>query len=130
MRYRVAHRRSAARSALTQVLGLMSKTLRHYPLLLSAAFTFGTPAICVGLTLAFGDLCWPQRVGAVYVGLAVLLQGLISADPDRFARKFTNGTTLRQHINQQSYFAAVFGTLFAAFGDLLPIYYGLPLCSG
>lgn len=106
----------------------MSRLIRHYPLLLAVLFTFGTPALCVGLTLAFGDLCWPQRVGAVYVGLAVFLQGFINADPDRFARELSDGTTLRQHINQQSFFSAVFGTLFAAFGDLLPLYYGVLIC--
>lgn len=109
-------------------LGVMSKIVRHYPALLAVAFTFGTPAICVGLTIAFGDLCWPQRVGAVYVGLAVFLQGFVSADADRFCRELSDGTTLRHHFYQQSFFAAVFGTLFAAFGDLLPLYYGVPVC--
>ena len=102
--------------------------IRQYPALLAAVFTFGTPAICVALTIVFGDLCWPQRLGAVYVGLAVLLQGFISADTDRFSRELSDGTTLRGHLYQQSFFAAVFGTLFAAFGDILPLYYGVPVC--
>lgn len=111
------------------MLGLISIITRHYSLFLSAAFTFGTPALCVGLTLAFGDICWPQRVGAIYVGVAVFLQGFLNAGPDRFAKELSDGTNLRQHINQQSFFAAVFGTLFAAFGDILPIYYGVPVCQ-
>jgi hypothetical protein len=69
-------------------------------------FLFGTPAICVGLTLAFGDLCWPQRVGAIYIGVSVFMQGFIAADPSWFSKSFSDGTTLQQHINQPCYVAA------------------------
>ena len=101
-----------------------------YYIRIATVFTFGTPAICAWLTLTFGDLCWPQRIGSVYIGTAVFLQGFIAADPGRFVRKFSDGTTLQKHINQQSFFAAVFGTFFAAFGDLMPIniYYGVSVC--
>ena len=54
--------------------------------------------------------------------------GLHSSDTDRFSRELSDGTTLRGHLYQQSFFAAVFGTLFAAFGDILPLYYGVPVC--
>jgi hypothetical protein len=57
------------------------------------------------------------------------MQGFIAADPSRFSKCFRDGTTLQQHINQQCYFAAFFGTLFAAFGDLPSIYYGLSVCQ-
>lgn len=109
----------------------MSKFLRHYPLLSGIFYAFGTPAICVGLTLLFGDVCWPQRLGAVYVGVAVLAQGLMAADQNRFSRDLSNGTNLRDHVNGLCFFAAVFGTLFAAFGDLIPesFFYNTPMCS-
>jgi hypothetical protein len=109
----------------------MSKILRHYPLISGAFYGFGTPAICVGLTYLFGNICWPQRLGAIYVGLAVLIQGLMAADEDRFSRTLADGTNLRGHINGLCFFAAVFGTIFAAFGDLLPagFFYGVPMCG-
>ena len=59
----------------------MNKWIRIYPMLLAIALTFGTPIFCVLMTLLFGELCWPQRVGAIYVGAAVFMQGFISADP-------------------------------------------------
>lgn len=107
------------------------KLLRHYPLIGGVLYAFGTPAICVALIYLFGDLCWPQRLGAVYVGAAVLVQGLMAADEERFSRELSDGTNLRGHINAQCFLAAVFGTLFAAFGDLMPpsFYYGVPVCT-
>lgn len=109
----------------------MSKVLRAYPLLIAAVFAFGTPAVCALLATICGDFCWPQRIGALLVGLAVFFQGYIAADPERFTRVLSDGNTLRTYVNQGSYFAAVFGTLFAAFGDLLPagIYYGIEMCG-
>ena len=108
----------------------MIKMMRFYPGLLAVALAFGTPVLCVLVTLLFGELCWPQRIGAVYVGAAVFMQGFLGADPDRFNRPLSDGNTLRTHINQASYTVAIFGTLFAAFGDLLPasFYYGVPMC--
>ena len=78
----------------------------------------------------FGELCWPQRVGAVYVGAAVFMQGFLGANPDRFSRKLSDGNTLATHLNQSSFTVAVFGTLFAAFGDFVPagFYYGVAMC--
>jgi hypothetical protein len=109
----------------------MSKILRHYTLISSAFYAFGTPAICVGLTHLFGSICWPQRLGAIYVGLAVLIQGIMAADEDRFWRNLSDGTNLRGHINGLCFAAAVFGTIFAAFGDLLPAsyYFGVSMCG-
>ena len=109
----------------------MPRLLRHYHLITGLFYAFGTPAICVGLTFLFGDICWPQRLGAVYVGVAVLVQGLMAADEDRFSRRLADGTNLRGHINGLCFFAAVFGTVFAAFGDLIPssFFYGAQMCS-
>jgi hypothetical protein len=109
----------------------MRKLLRHYPLLSGLFYGFGTPAICAGLAYLFGDICWPQRLGAVYVGAAVLMQGLMAADEDRFSKKLADGTNLRDHVNGVCYLAAVFGTIFAAFGDLIPAgyFYGVQMCS-
>ena len=103
-------------------------SIRHNLPGIAAAFV--TPAICVGLTNLFGDLCWPQRVGAVYVGLAVFLQGYMAADEARFSRAFPDGTKLRDHVNSYCFVAAILGTFFAAFGDMLPpsFYYGSHLC--
>lgn len=109
----------------------MNKRLHAYSFLLAAAFTFGTPAVCALLASTCGDICWPQRIGALLVGIAVFLQGYIAADADRFNRVMSDGNSLRTYVNQGSYFAAVFGTLFAAFGDLLPVsvYYGVQMCG-
>jgi hypothetical protein len=105
--------------------------LRLYPTLIGAVLAFGTPMLCVLATVAFGELCWPQRIGAVYVGASVFLQGFLAADPDRLNRTLTDGVPLRGHINQVNFVLAIFGTLFAAFGDLLPsiFYYGIPMCT-
>ena len=104
--------------------------MRHYPLLLAVVLAFGTPALCVLTTSIFGELCWPQRIGALYVGATVFMQGFIAANPDRFTRVLRDGNTLQAHLNQGSFTVAIFGTLFAAFGDLLPtgFYYGLSMC--
>ncbi len=104
--------------------------MRFYPALVAFVLAFGTPVFCVLVTLWFGELCWPQRIGAVYVGAAVFMQGFLSADPDRFSRPLSDGNTLGMHLNQSSYTVAIFGTLFAAFGDLLParFYYGVAMC--
>lgn len=104
--------------------------MRFYRALLALVLAFGTPVFCVLVTLFFGELCWPQRIGAVYVGAAVFMQGFLSSDPDRFSRPLSDGNTLRDHLNQSSYTVAIFGTLFAAFGDFLPasFYYGVAMC--
>ena len=109
----------------------MNRMTRFHPALLAAFLAFGTPALCALFTRLFGELCWPQRIGAVYVGVAVFMQGLLGADPDRFGHLLTDGNTLGNHLNQSSYTVAVFGTLFAAFGDLLPasFYYGVAMCT-
>jgi hypothetical protein len=108
----------------------MNKMIRFYPALLAIALAFGTPILCVLVTLLFGELCWPQRIGAVYVGAAVFMQGYIAADSDRFSRKLSDGSTLRNHLNQASFTVAIFGTLFSAFGDLpsASFYYGVQMC--
>lgn len=105
--------------------------MRFYPALLAVVLAFGTPVLCVLITLLFGELCWPQRVGAVYVGAAVFMQGFLGADQDRFSRKLSDGNTLAKHVNQSSFTVAVFGTLFAAFGDIFPagLYYGVAMCQ-
>ena len=108
----------------------MNKQLRFYPIVLAFLLTFGTPALCVLFTKFTGEICWPQRLGAVYVGFAVFLQGYISADADRFKRVLSDGNELRMHLNQIGFTIAIFGTLFAAFGDILPasVFYGLRMC--
>jgi len=108
----------------------MSKMMRFYPILIAIVLAFGTPILCVLVTLLFGELCWPQRIGAVYVGAAVFMQGFLAADPDRFSRTLSDGNTLSMHLNQASFTVAIFGTLFAAFGDLFPakFYYGVAMC--
>jgi hypothetical protein len=109
----------------------MNKIIRLYPALLAVALTFATPALCVLATFAFGQHCWPQRIGAVYVGIAVFTQGFLGTDPDRFSRTLGDGNTLSKHLNQSSYTVAIFGTLFAALGDLLSsdFYYGVAMCQ-
>ncbi len=108
----------------------MNKMMRFYPALLAISLAFGTPVLCVLVTLRFGELCWPQRIGAVYVGASVFMQGFLGADPDRFARKLSDGNTVARHLNQSSFTVAVFGTLFSVFGDLFPtgFYYGIAMC--
>ena len=108
----------------------MNKMMRFYPALLAVALSFGTPVLCVLLTQLLGELCWPQRIGAVYVGAAVFMQGFLGADQGRFRHKLSDGNTLGKHVNQSSVTVAVFGTLFAAFGDLFPagFYYGVAMC--
>ena len=122
--------RSAFWRRLRVSLDLMNNMMRFYPALLALVLALGTPVLCVLFTLMFGELCWPQRVGAVYVGAAVFMQGFLGADPDRFSRKLSDGNTLAAHFNQSSFSVAVFGTLFAAFGDLFPagFYYGVAMC--
>lgn len=105
--------------------------VRTYIFGVAALLAFGTPKICALATNLLGDLCWPQRVGALYVGLSVFVQGYVAANQTKFCRELSDGTTLREHINQTGYTVALFGTLFAAFGDLLPLsYYGLAICRG
>ncbi len=106
------------------------KPIRKYIIPLAVLLAFGTPLACVLATVLFGDLCWPQRIGALYVGLSVFVQGYITADQSKFCRELSDGTTLRQHINQTGFTVAVFGTLFAAFGDLPGSYYGVSMCRG
>ncbi|WP_146095669.1 hypothetical protein [Xanthomonas arboricola] len=108
----------------------MTKLLRFYPLCIGILLAFGTPAACVLATHAFGELCWPQRIGALYVGACVFLQGFLAADPDRFKVALSDGNSLSRHLNQASFTVAVFGTIFAAFGDILPnnFYYGIAMC--
>ncbi|MGE8218472.1 MAG: hypothetical protein ACN6OU_01805 [Stenotrophomonas acidaminiphila] len=109
----------------------MNKMMRFCPAALAVVLAFGTPLLCALATLLFGELCWPQRIGAVYVGAAVFMQGFLSADPDRFGRVLSDGNTLNKHLNQSGFTVAVFGTLFAAFGDLFPagVYYGIAMCK-
>ncbi len=59
------------------------------------------------------------------------MQGFLGTDPDRFGRILSDGNTLNKHLNQSSFTVAIFGTLFAAFGDLLPagVYYGVAMCT-
>ncbi|MBA0369841.1 hypothetical protein D7Y42_03820 [Stenotrophomonas maltophilia] len=106
------------------------KLIHAYPTAMAVLLTFGTPVLCILATWAFGELCWPQRVGAIYVGLSVLAQGYLSSGSGRFQGRLSDGHSLATHINQSSYTLAVFGTLFAAFGDLLPpgFYYGVAMC--
>ncbi|MDN8644942.1 hypothetical protein Q0S19_10740 [Stenotrophomonas indicatrix] len=109
----------------------MRKPIHLYTLGIAIALAFGTPALCILAMSAFGDLCWPQRVGALYVGLCVFIQGFLAADPARFDRMMSDGISLGRHVNQAAYTVAVFGTIFAAFGDLLPasFYYGVAMCE-
>lgn len=108
----------------------MSKLMRFYPISIGIVLAFGTPALCALATHTLGELCWPQRIGALYVGMCVFIQGFLAADPERFSRVLGDGTSLRQHLNQASFTVAIFGTIFAAFGDLLPtsFYYGVAMC--
>jgi len=104
--------------------------MRTYPTLIGVALAFGTPALCLVAARAFGELCWPQRIGAVYVGVSVIVQGYLAADRERFRTLLSDGNSLGRHINQFSFTLAAFGTFFAAFGDLLPpsYYYGVAMC--
>lgn len=108
----------------------MTKTIRFYPTFIAIALAFGTPVLCVLFTWLFGELCWPQRIGAIYVGSSVFMQGFLGSDPGIFSRKLSDGNALSKHLNQSSFTVAIFGTLFAAFGDLLPasFYYGVTMC--
>lgn len=109
----------------------MTKVMRIYPALIAVVLAFGTPVLCVIFTRFFGELCWPQRIGAIYVGTSVFMQGFLASDPERFNRKLSDGNALYKHLNQSSFTVAIFGTMFAAFGDLLPsgFYYGVAMCS-
>lgn len=107
------------------------KLVRTYIFGVAVLLAFGTPQVCALATNLFGDLCWPQRVGALYVGLSVFVQGYVAANQSKFCKELSDRTTLRQHINQTGFTVALFGTVFAAFGDLLPMsYYGIAVCRG
>lgn len=103
--------------------------VRFFSLIVGAILTCGTFGASAILTLIFGDICWPTRVGAIIIGAAVFLQGYIAADPERFSRGLPDGTTLQQRLQQVSYVAAVFGTLFGAFGDLFSPIYSVSVCA-
>lgn len=66
----------------------------------------------------------------MYVGASVFIQGDLVARNEQARRALSDGNSIGRHVNQASYTLAVFGTLFAAFGDLLPadFYYGVPMC--
>ena len=102
---------------------------RRFDAIAAFIITFGSLAATSLLTRLLGDICWPPRVGALLIGGAVFIQGFIAADATRFARVLADGTTLQQRILQISFLAAIFGTLFAAFGDMLSPLYGVPLCG-
>ncbi|PZP85724.1 MAG: hypothetical protein DI592_05280 [Stenotrophomonas maltophilia] len=107
-----------------------TKPVRKYIIPLAFLLAFGMPLVCVLVARLFGDLCWPQRIGAIYIGLSVLVQGYIAADQSKVCHELSDGTTLRQHINQTGFTMALFGTLFAALGDLPGSYYGVAMCRG
>lgn len=65
----------------------MSELLRRYHVISGVFYGIGTPLICAILTYLIGDTCWPQRLGAVYVGAAVFTQGFLAADNNRFSRE-------------------------------------------
>jgi hypothetical protein len=79
------------------------------------------------LTIQFGDKCWLPRVGAVLVGISVLLEGWIIYDP----RKKGSFDTMQPEKKLLKYvlFLALWGTLLWAFGDLQKDLFGIPVCK-
>jgi hypothetical protein len=43
----------------------------------------------------------------IYIGLSVLVQGYIAADQSKVCHELSDGTTLRQHINQTGFTMAL-----------------------
>lgn len=99
-----------------------------FSVLLSFLITGGTIGLSVLLSFVAPTICWPPRIGALLVGLSVFAQGYIAADPKRLSRRLQCGITLQQRVMHISYVAALFGTLFGAFGDFLPPIFGHPTC--
>jgi ABC-type transport system involved in cytochrome c biogenesis permease subunit len=87
--------------------------------------TFGATAL---LTKLVGDICWPPRLGGALVGFAVILQGYLIANPERFQRLLRSGISSGQRVNHIVYVATSFGTLLWTFGDLFRSIYGVALC--
>ena len=79
------------------------------------------------LTIQFGDKCWLPRVGAVVVGISVLLEGWITYNS---GRKGTNAPMQPQKkLLKYVLFLALWGTLLWAFGDLKKNLFGVPVCG-
>lgn len=79
------------------------------------------------LTVELGDKCWLPRLGAVMVGIGVLIEGAILYNPK------TRGTLdTMQPGRKWLEFAMVvvlFGTLLWAFGDCVKDIFGVSTCS-
>lgn len=85
--------------------------------------SFGTTA---GLMLMNPELCWAPRIGGTIVGLSVLLQGYMFANPEKFQRILSSGITMEQRVMHIVYLSVIFGTFLWAWGDLLPDILGVP----
>jgi hypothetical protein len=96
--------------------------------LVAAALTLGTFGSAALLTLAFGDRCWPPRIGGILVGLSVFLQGYCWAHPEDFQRVLRTGHTTEQLTTHSVYVATLFGTFVWALGDFLPPFLGVAMC--
>ena len=76
----------------------------------------------------FPAVCWTPRIGGTLVGLAVLLQGHIWANPGKYRRLLASRITFEQRLMHIVYTATVLGTLLWAYGDLMPYVIGVPNC--
>jgi len=79
--------------------------------------TLGIPAI---ITFLFPNECWTPRLGGLYVGICVFIQGYIQIHSGKFKRIYNDGIELKDKIMQWVYVLTIMGTLMWAFGDMFP----------
>lgn len=95
-------------------------TISTYPGIMGILMTMIVYEYSAVLSLLFPQVCWLPRVGGLFVGISVIIQGYISANREAFETEWLFRLTREQAYTHFSYAAAAIGTLFWAFGDLMP----------
>lgn len=93
--------------------------------LFAIGISLGLPEL---LSRFLPGICWSPRVGGLMIGCAVLIQGYIFANPNKFVVLLASGHTLEQRFMQVVYMITLFGTSLVAFGDLIPSAAGANAC--
>lgn len=95
--------------------------------LLSAIYAFLITAATVGLSYilyySFGDKCWPQRFGAIVVGIGIAIEALAIYDPTRNIGGWDD-LGPRAMLMKTAILTALLGTILWGFGDLIFQNYG------
>ena len=91
-----------------------------------AALYFFIVLMAYELTILFGDRCWLPRLGALIVGLSVLLEGWILYNPRR--KKQSQLAHHQKQLLKFALFLSLWGTLLWAFGDFNKDLFGTPVC--